>query len=160
MRLVDTEQFTSGKKVEAFLDDYFQKHGFDIEILTADQERRQHLGDRRFSKDNQDFYVEYKSGIQTFFTGNIFLETISVDATNAPGWVYTCRADYIMYATLLNKKILVFVPDHLRQAIDYLSQHFKTVKTSHAQNDGYNTHGIIVPLIYAEKHLASNVLKL
>jgi len=160
MNLVDTAQLANGKEVERFLDGYFRKIGFEIEILTSDQERRLKLGDRHFIKGNQSFYVEYKSGIQTFFTGNVFIETISVDATNTPGWVYTCQADYIMYAALLNKTILIFVPDRLRQCVHYLSQMFRTVQTCKGQNEGYHTHGIIVPLVYAKTHLASKVLYL
>ena len=160
MKLIDTIQYANGKAVESFLDDFFRARGFHIEALTPDEERREKLGDRRFSKDGRTMNVEYKSGIQTYTTGNVFIETISVDTTGEPGWVFTCRADYIMYAALLNKKILVFIPARLRECVPALSQMFRTVHTCKNQNDGYNTHGIIVPLAYTEKHLATQVLHL
>jgi hypothetical protein len=147
-------------QVEAFLDDYFEARGFTIEKTTPHQERVLCLGDRIFSKDGTTWFVEYKSGIQTFYTGNIFLETISVDTAGKPGWVYTSRADYILYAALLNGVILVFWPDELRAQMDSLKLKFREVATSKNQNDGYNTHGLIVPLDYAKKHLAREVIDL
>lgn len=111
--LTDTIQFANGKQVEAYLDRFFWAQGFVIKPTTSYEERRLCLGDRRFTApDGKPFYVEYKSGIQTYYTGNIFLETISVDTQRKLGWVYTCQADYIYYAALLNRKILVFRPEH------------------------------------------------
>ncbi|MFA5377849.1 MAG: hypothetical protein WC455_19015 [Dehalococcoidia bacterium] len=156
--LTDKPQFKQGMEVEAFLDTFFQYRGWQIVRTTSHEERVLCLGDRRFTKEDNTYLVEYKSGIQTAFTGNIFLETISVDTQNKPGWVYTCKADYIFYAALLNGKILIFVPSDLRARIEALKRSFKVVKTSHAQNDGYNTHGVIVPLAYAERNLAKSVI--
>lgn len=157
--LIDTAQFKNGKDVEAFLDDFFQRDGFSITRTTAHEERVLCIGDRKFYKGGQVFNVEYKSGIQTFYTGNVFLETVSVDTEpQKPGWVYTCNADYIFYAALLDGKILVFAPDKLRLKIEELKLKFRTVKTSKGQNAGYNTHGIIVPLDYAEANLTQRVI--
>lgn len=159
-RLVDTPQFAEGKSVERILDKFFETRGFQIEQTSVEQERQLHLGDRIFTKSGNSFFVEYKSGIQTYYTGNVFLETISVDSLEIPGWVYTCKADWILYATLLNGKILVFKPDVLRQKIEELKKKFRVVKTSKGQNQGYDTHGVIVPLSYAEAHLAEKVITL
>lgn len=157
--LTKTKQFNTGKKVERFLDEFFRGHGFTIVTLSSYAERVLHLGDRKFTKDGQEFFVEYKSGIQTRYTGNIFLETISVDVTDTPGWVYTCRADFIFYAALLNQKILVFRPSKLRAEIEGLRASFPEVKTAHQQNQGYNTHGVLVPLDYAEANLAESIIE-
>jgi hypothetical protein len=157
--LVSTPQFKQGMKVEDYLDAYFTNRGFTVIRTTARQERELCLGDRIFIKDGKPLLVEYKSGIQTFYTGNIFLETVSVDSQNKPGWVYTSQADYVFYAALLNNKILVFRPAWLRGQIEELKLKFKEVSTSHNQNRGYNTHGVIVPLEYAESHLAEKVLE-
>lgn len=117
------------------------------------------LGDRKFSQGDRFHFVEYKSGQQTHYTSNIFLETISVDVPCAPGWVYTCRADVLFYAILLSGKILVFNPKRLRAEIAELKTKFKEVKTGKGQNS-YHTHGVLVPLDYAEKNLVENVIKL
>lgn len=160
MGITNKPQFERGKRVEAFLDEYFRWQGWRIEPTTPHEERALCLGDRRFWKGHYAYLVEYKSGIQTGATGNIFLETISVDTEQKPGWVYTCQSDFIFYACLLNHKILVFRPQALRTMIERLKQQFRQVSTCHNQNDGYNTHGVLVPLDYAEKYLAEKVIEL
>lgn len=156
--ITNTDQWTSGMSVESFLDKFFRRQGYTIERATQHEERVLCLGDRKFAKGDRSSWIEYKSGIQTFYTGNVFLETVSVDTTNKPGWVYTCQADFILYAAVLNKKILVFRPEKLREEIENLKEKFIETKTGKNQNKGYNTHGVIVPLEYAEKNLAEKVL--
>lgn len=161
MRLEQTPQYRQGMAVEAFLDEYFSvAHGYHIERVSGYEERVEKKGDRRFYRDGRWTFVEYKSGIQTYYTGNVFLETISVDTANIPGWVYTCRADVIVYAALLNDRLLLFHPDDLRHQIGDLSRRYRTVKTGKGQNTGYATHGVIVPLFVAESELAFTVLHL
>ena len=160
MTILNSDQFKNGKDVEAWLDKYFSLRGWEIAQTSPYEERVLHLGDRRFRKDGQAYLIEYKSGIQTFYTRNIFLETISVDSNQTPGWVYTCRADFIMYAALLNNKILVFRPEKLRQQMERLKVRYPEVATRHHQNDGYNTHGLLVPFEYAEARLAEKVIAL
>lgn len=158
-RLTDTPQFKSGDDVARFLDSYFGAE-YDIGPTTPHEERVLCLGDRVYTAraGGHKLYIEYKSGLQTAYTLNIFLETVSVDTPCKPGWVYTCQADYIFYATLLNHKILVFRPEKLRAEIADLKTKFKEVKTGKGQNETYNTHGVIVPLTYAEKYLAGKVI--
>lgn len=152
-------QFINGKQVEARLDVFFRARGWDIVQTTAHQERALCLGDRIFRRPGARYFVEYKSGIQTFYTGNIFLETVSVDTAKKPGWVFTCKADFIFYAALLNHEILVFQPDSLREKIYELRSRFREVMTAHDQNAGYNTAGVVVPLAYAEQHLAAKIIE-
>lgn len=158
---VKSKQFKRGKSVESFLDDYFAGRGFAITETTPHQERDLCLGDRIFTKGGKRFYIEYKSGIQTHYTGNVFIETISVDDPQRfrQGWLYTCQADYLLYAALLDGLILVFVPDKLRTIADGLRAKFPERPTGKEQNKGYNTHGLIVPLDYAIRHLAEKVLE-
>ncbi len=135
-----------------------QSRGWTISRTSPYEERVLCLGDRRFSRDGKIYLIEYKSGLQTGHTGNVFLETVSVDTRRKAGWVYTCCAHYIFYAALLNGKILIFVPADLRARIETLKRTFRTVKTTHGQNAGYQTHGVIVPLGYAERVLARGVV--
>ena len=83
--MLRSHQFKSGKNVEAFLDDYFRYRGWVVELTSAHEEQVQHLGDRHFTRDGDTWLIEYKSGVQTFYTGNVFLETISVDSEGVPG---------------------------------------------------------------------------
>ena len=160
MKLVDTAQFKNGKDVEAYLDGFFRARGWTIWQTTPYEERVLCMGDRHFMKDAMALKIEYKSGIQTRYTGNIFLETVSVDAQQKPGWVYTCKADFVFYAALLNGEILIFTPNILRDCIEYLKAMFPQSQTRHRQNDGYNTHGVLVPLDYAENCLAVRVIRI
>lgn len=153
--LTSTEQYITGKEVEATLDDFFRGRGWQIIQTTKHQERTLCKGDRKFIRRDKVYFVEYKSGIQTYYTGNVFLETVSVDTTGAPGWVYTCQANFILYAALLNHKILVFRPPDLRDRIEGLKRIFPTKKTGKGQNQGYDTYGVIVPLAYAEARLSA-----
>lgn len=151
-------QFHRGKNVEAFLDDFFTYRGWRITQTSPHEERVLCIGDRWYSRGSEVYCIEYKSGIQTYYRGNVFLETVSVDTQNKRGWVYTCQADFIFYAALLNQKILMFTPAKLRSVIETLRTKFREVPTSHQQNDGYNTWGVIVPLEYAETFLAEKVV--
>lgn len=155
-----TPQWVSGSNVADYLDDYFAKLGWKIHPTTQHEERVLCLGDRHYERGADRLTIEYKSGIQTFYTGNVFLETISVDTQNKPGWVYTCRADYVFYAALNNGKILIFRPDALRARIDELQVRYPTLATSRGQNAGYKTHGVVVPLAVAEAELAAKVILL
>lgn len=155
-------QFKRGKDVEAFLDGYFRARGYRVRQTTAREERVLCLGDREITKNGQTFFMEYKSGIQTHYTRNIFLETISVDdpAHFRQGWIYTCRADAIVYATLLDGCLLIFDPTWLRERMPILKAMFPEIATSHRQNKGYNTHGLLVPFGWAKDNLASKVIQL
>lgn len=155
---LETPQWKSGTSVADYLDEYFRARGWVIEPTTRHQERDLCLGDRKFYRDGTRCFMEYKSGIQTGHTGNVFFETVSVDTAEKPGWVYTCKADYICYAALLNQKLLIFVPETLREHIEDLKTKFRTVSTNKGQNATYRTHGVLVPLEYAETHLAARVL--
>ena len=157
--LTETDQFKNGADVANWLDIYFEAKGFTIEPTTPHEERVLCLGDRKYTKGPKLFFIEYKSGIQTYYTGNVFIETISVDNPCAPGWAYTCQADFIFYAALLNRKILIFQPEKIRAEIADLKSKFKSTKTGKGQNE-YHTHGVLVPLDYAESHLAQKVITL
>lgn len=154
---VNSIQYKRGMDVEEFLDKYFVKAGYDIRRTTTHQERILCLGDRIYFKKERQWYIEYKSGIQTYYTGNIFLETISVDTPRnfREGWVFTCQADFIFYAALLNKVILIFRPRVLREMLTKLRSNFREVATSKNQNQGYNTHGLIIPIDFACSNIAS-----
>lgn len=154
-----TPQWRSGEAVADYLDRFFRARGWEIKPTTRHEERVLHLGDRHYTRSDEHYLVEYKSGLQTAATGNVFLETVSVDSRSVPGWVYTCRADYLFYATLLNGSILVFEPEALRAQIEVLKRRFRVTRTRKGQNAGYDTHGVIVPLRFAEK-LASGVIRL
>ncbi len=163
MKLNQTIQFKRGKLMEAYLDQFFKEMGFSIELTSKHQERVQMLGDRVFTRDGQVYYVEYKSGLQTAATGNIWLETVSVDKEPIKiGWAYSCNADKVIYGCTINGLILSMSMRHIRRKLgslinmaqDYRKTFVEYRKTSHGQNAGYNTHGLIVSLPFAIQELA------
>lgn len=139
-----SDQFTRGKLVEKLLDLYLNQW-FDITKTTDYQERVACLGDRKFKLGDGCRYVEYKSGIQTSITGNLFLETVSVDAAEKPGWVITCQADWLIYALVFEYELLFFKPDRLRGFLPALKQRYQEKPTANKQNPNYKTWGLIVP---------------
>lgn len=160
-KFLEKPQWKSGEEVANFLDGYFRSHGWQIRPTTRHEERDLCLGDRHFYwREYSQWWVEYKSGIQTFYTGNVFLETISVDTQNKPGWVYTSQADILLYAAILNRKILLLKPRMLREKLNSLKSQFREAATNKQQNEGYNTHGLLVPLAYAEQFLATYIYHL
>ncbi len=159
MELTNKPQFKQGKDVETFLDEWFRHEGWIVCPMSLYDEMALHLGDRYFVRGTQVVKIEYKSGIQTFYTGNVFLETRSVQkGKDYPGWVYTCQADFIFYAALLNHKILVFKPQRLRSRIEWLKTQYREAQTGNHQNEGYETCGLLIPLGYAEQRLAEKVI--
>lgn len=156
----ESQQFISGTQVADYLDAYFGERGWHITPTTPHEERVLCLGDRHYRRGAKELFVEYKSGIQTHYTGNVFLETVSVDSARKAGWVYTCQADYLFYAALLDHRLLIFIPADLRRQMDELKARFREVKTGKGQNKGYDTHGLIVPLAVAEREIASKVIEL
>lgn len=160
----DSPQWKSGSNVADFLDELFRARGWEITNTTPYEERKLCLGDRHYRRNGQHLLIEYKSGVQTKYTGNVFLETISVDKEGHPeqkriGWVYTCKADWIFYACVLNDKLLIFKPDGLRKVIETLKSLYRETHTKKQQNKDYVTWGVPMPLEDALR-LADKVIDL
>jgi hypothetical protein len=87
--------------------------------------------------------VEYKTDHKAAETGNAFIETVSVDAAGKQGWAYTSQADYIFYYVPPLGRVYVVRLAVIRRELPRWEGLY-----SHAQarNDGYLTHGILVPL--------------
>jgi hypothetical protein len=102
-----------------------------IDRLWTDKERRV-----RYS-------VEYKADRRTAETGNAFVETVSVDKTNAPGWVYTCAAQFLVYYVPQWNKAWVMSTIAIKNKVDDWKKKYKTYPA--ANENGYQTFGIAVP---------------
>ncbi len=75
--------------------------------------------DRRFfhRRTGESYTVEYKTGFDAHLKG-AFIETISNDRFDRPGWVYTCSADHLLYFVPEAGRLLVVRPQRLREEID------------------------------------------
>ena len=144
-----------GKKHEATLDTFFGRN-WTITPLTLNQERAG-LGDRQFCRDGDKYLIEYKSDETASRTGNAFIETVSVDTTDKPGWAITCKADFIFYYLPLDNLIYVISPETIRANLKLWQNKYQTVPTGKGKNDGYRTWGIKLPL-YELEQAASKVI--
>ena len=87
--------------------------------------------------------VEYKTDYIASRSGNAFIETISVDTQQRLGWAITALADWLIYY-LPGTRTLYRVP--LVNIRANLPRWIATYRSQAIPNDGYATHGILVPL--------------
>lgn len=134
-----------GERHEAVLDRFF---GRCIDIRKASAKGQRFGIDRWFLVDGIWRPVEYKADSRASQTGNAFIETISVDTRQVPGWVYTSKSYYLAYflpSDLLCYWILFSV---LRQQLHTWLAAYPVRKVT---NRGYRTHGLLVPLFELEQ---------
>lgn len=96
-----------GNGQEKRLDNFFDKW---YSIVPVNMEFQKMGIDRIFTR--KDTYhtrytIEYKSDKKAASTGNVFIETVSVDSENKPGWAYTCGAQMMIYFIPPNRKIYI-----------------------------------------------------
>jgi hypothetical protein len=87
---------------------------------------------------------------------DILLEYISVDTTNAPGWIEKdLSIDYLAYAFMPTKRVYLFPWLLLRKAwIKHKEEWVKTYKTIEAQNRNYVTISKAIPINVLMKAVA------
>ncbi|SHF74073.1 hypothetical protein SAMN02745218_02986 [Desulfofundulus australicus DSM 11792] len=136
-----------GEDGEHFLDRFFSGR-FHIYPVTRRQQRQGI--DRIFvnRETGKVLKVEYKTDYQAGRTGNAFLETVSVDTEGKKGWVYTSKADYLLYFVVEDLLIYAIRFKTLRRLFPTWLKKYRTGK---AVNEGYTTHGLLVPLTEFEK---------
>ena len=95
------------------------------------------------SDTGQRFRVEYKTDYKAAETGNAFVETVSVDTAGKAGWAYSSEADYLIYFIPGDGLIYIIALEVLRRELPRWVREYP-LRT--AQNEGYATHGLLVPL--------------
>lgn len=142
-----TTQLADGAAGEERLDQYFAKW-FAIRPATMDEQR---AGiDRHFTRrrDDVQFTVEYKTDHTAGRTGNAFVETISVDTQGKAGWAITSKAQLLIYYVPTSGAVYVIEFRRLRSALRTWQQRYPQRAIP---NNGYETHGYLVPLMEFEK---------
>jgi hypothetical protein len=131
-----------GQKGESLLDTFFSQWA-DIQPASSEQQRQGI--DRVFisRESGKQTLVEYKTDWKVAVTGNVFLETVSVDRAKKQGWLYTSQAEMLVYFVPQTDMIYCVQVDYLRAV--YLPQVTK-FREAAAENEGYRTWGILVPL--------------
>lgn len=148
------EQLTKGQQSEAELDSFFAQW-YTIEPVTMEQQRQGI--DRVFTrKDNGHvFDIEYKTDWTASKTGNAFVETVSVDTANKPGWAHSSQADYLIYYVPGDDLVYVIAFANLRARLHC----WQNLPLRTIPNRGYNTIGRLVPLREFER-IATQVISL
>ena len=141
-------QKARGDAGEALLDQVFAA---DYKIRPATRAEQRRGIDRIFThrKTGRRLAVEYKTDYKAAHTGNAFVETISVDTVGKAGWAYSSAADYMIYYVPGDEVIYVIALAVLRRE---LSRWVREYPLRAAQNEGYATHGVLVPLDEFEQH--------
>jgi hypothetical protein len=135
-------QLKKGEAAERYLDSLFGSQ-FDIRRATRAEQRKGI--DRIFTRpyDGKEFRIEYKADKTAAKTGNAFVETVSVDTDNIPGWALTCQADYILYYIVGTGRVYVMRPKDIQKRLKRWAYHYPE---RHIPNGSYQTIGLLVPL--------------
>lgn len=154
------KQLKDGEEGELYLDKYFREWF----IVTPVNMSLQRKGiDRTFLRksNSERITVEYKKDTKARQTNNLFIETVSIDNQDKPGWAVYSEAD-ILVSYIPPMKIIItpmsIIKSHLRLWTDIYPE--KVIP-----NMGYNTLGICVPIREIEKYhlndfITSDILKL
>ena len=131
--------FERGLEGEARLDDLFRPW-FAISPA-SDIEQRRGI-DRWFvgRKTGWPRSVEYKTDYRTGQTGNVFIETSSVDGKRA-GWAQTSEAEWLVYYVAPHTAYLA----RMAAVRDGLARWAARFPERRVYNDGYTSRGVIVP---------------
>lgn len=134
-------KLAEGQHYEAVLDAFFRRRGATVLEATRAEQRR---GIDRWIDGEA---VEYKADRTASRTGNCFIETVSVDTANKPGWAYTSEADWLFYFLPESELLYIVWMRSLRWELVGWEKSCRTVKVP---NDGYHTHGLLVPQSWIE----------
>jgi hypothetical protein len=141
------DQLSHGERGETFLDRYFSRW-FRIQPSTPEEQR---LGiDRHFHhlKSHDEFTVEYKTDSTAARTGNAFIETVSVDSDQKAGWAFTSQADRLLYYVPGKRVVYILKMTAIRARLPFW---LATYALREVPNNGYHTHGLLVPLAELER---------
>ena len=148
------KQLAAGEQSEAMLDNFFAQWYSITPVGMAEQ--RQGI-DRIFTRtDGTTFPIEYKTDWTASKTGNAFVETVSVDTANKPGWAYSSKARYLIYYVPGDGLIYVIEFSKLRS---HLRRWENQYQARSIPNQGYHTKGLLVPLVEFEK-IAKQVISI
>lgn len=139
-------QLFRGELHEATLDAFFAGHGYRVARATRAEQRKGI--DRWLLKGEQRHSVEYKADSTAARTGNAFVETVSVDTACKPGWAYTSQAAYLVYYIPPDGLVYLIRFPRLRRA---LARWVTSYEERVIANEGYQTHGLLVPLAEFER---------
>ena len=92
--------------------------------------------------------VEVKGDERMVSTGNFFLETVSNDNKNTPGWLLYSEACFLAYVSMPENLLYMMMMQELRKGVLDNRSNFREVSTSTQGAYGnilYRTKGLLVP---------------
>lgn len=136
------KQLAEGERWEEFLDGLFAA---DFEICRVGRADQRRGIDRIFIRraNGRPYRVEYKADRTAARTGNAFIELVSVDTANKPGWAITSQAEYLVYYIVGIGPAYIIRLHTLRQHLHDWSTKYERRRVP---NRGYHTVGLLVPL--------------
>jgi hypothetical protein len=141
-------QLAEGQAHELHLDEFFKQFNVEIRPATMDEQRQGIDRFFQFERTGSVDSVEYKADSIAGKTGNAFIETVSVDATNKPGWAVASKAQYLVYLVTEPETIYLITMAQIRSHLPRWQQQYPTKA---AQNNGYRTWGVVVPVSELER---------
>lgn len=124
--------------VALFVDD------FNVEPATTAEDR---AGvDYWFGRGGIRIGVQIKADDVAARTKNLFIETVSVDATAAPGWALTPKADVLLYLVQPNNLLHIIPMRFIESHLGRWRQVYSERATRDELNNGYRTRGVCVPV--------------
>ena len=81
------------KKHRKFFDDYYKKKGWNFQRITGKENKR---FNSLVEIDGKKWKFEEK--VRSANYNDLLVELVQDTATNSPGWLYYCEADYILYS--------------------------------------------------------------
>lgn len=140
------KSFQAAKVYEAELDKHFVP-AYDITPATYEQER---LGIDRFFAHRSTgvcYSVEYKTDHKTHETGNVFVETMSVDTAGKRGWAYTSTAQVLVYFVPQEEYALRADMTEIKRRLPEWSGYRQAEAMNRGRSgDYYRTLGLLVPV--------------
>lgn len=92
--------------------------------------------------------VEYKHDTLAHKTGNIFVETTSVDTADKKGWAYTSTAQLLVYYVVEGEYAFVLRMHEIWRRLPGWEQFYeaKHATTSDENGQSYKTWGVLIPI--------------
>ena len=140
-------QLKLGQGYEKDIFEHLKKDNWIIDI--GDRSFQQQGIDCIISKGDLTYSIEIKSDTRASKTGNLFIETISVDRQNKKGWAYTTQSDFIFYYLPIDLIVYILSSKWVKASVKKWESIYpkRTIK-----NQGYNTVGLLIPLWFFEEN--------
>jgi hypothetical protein len=139
------EKLAHGQEGEEFVRKWLSKWG-DVAIVTDMETQRLGIDMYLFPRGNKDaLAIEVKTDAMAAKTGRAYLETASVVTANGvekSGWVFTCRADRLVYC-VPGQEIIVILPERVQRLV---KDHWAEFMFARSENKTYHSQGLLVPL--------------